>query len=181
MHISSSATLTAIKSWITKTLRLGDQAWFLFMFSQTAISPSPCYAEWKKTSRMSVFGNRQRLGIWGLCKWNSYKPYNSHTIQLQLTKGDVCVLSHFSLVWLFATLWTVAHLVPLSMEFPKQEYWNGLPCPPPGDLPVPGIKPTSLKSPAFARKFFTTSITWEAQSGSASYSIVSNSLQPHGL
>ena len=38
------------------------------------------------------------------------------------------------------TLWTVAHQAPLSMEFPRQEYWRGLPCPPPGDLPDPGIK-----------------------------------------
>ena len=41
------------------------------------------------------------------------------------------------------TLWTVAHQAPLSMGFPRQEYWNGLPHTPPGDLPVPGIKPSS--------------------------------------
>ena len=49
------------------------------------------------------------------------------------------VLSHFSRVWLFATLWTVAHQAPLSMGFSRQEYWSGWPCPPPGDLPDPGI------------------------------------------
>ena len=43
----------------------------------------------------------------------------------------------------FVTPWTVAHRAPLSMRFPKQEYWNGLPVPSPGDLPGPGIKPTS--------------------------------------
>ena len=43
---------------------------------------------------------------------------------------------------------TVAHHAPLSMEFSRQEYWNGLPCPPPGDLPDPGIKPVSPVSPA---------------------------------
>ena len=41
------------------------------------------------------------------------------------------------------TPWTVAHQVPLSMRFPRQEYWSGLPCHPPGDLPNPGIKPKS--------------------------------------
>ena len=46
------------------------------------------------------------------------------------------------------TLWTVAHQAPLSIGFSRQEYWNGLPCPPPGDLPDPGIKPESSASPA---------------------------------
>ena len=53
------------------------------------------------------------------------------------------MLSHFTCVQLFATLWTVAHQAPLSMGFFKQEYWSGLPSPPPGDLPDPGIKPES--------------------------------------
>ena len=52
---------------------------------------------------------------------------------------------------------------PLSMEFSRQEYWSGLPCPPPGDLPDPGIEPMSLMSPALAGRFLTTSTTWEAQ------------------
>ena len=51
---------------------------------------------------------------------------------------------------------------PLSMGFSRQKYWSGLSCPPAGDLPNPGIKPTSLKSPALAGGFFTTSATWEA-------------------
>ena len=62
----------------------------------------------------------------------------------------VYVLSHFSPVWLCETLWTIAHQAPLSMGFSRQEYWSGLPCPPPGDLPNPGIEPTSLMSPALA-------------------------------
>ena len=48
------------------------------------------------------------------------------------------------------TPWTVVHQAPLSMGFSRQEYWSGLPCPPPGDLPDPGIKPASLMSSAFA-------------------------------
>ena len=49
------------------------------------------------------------------------------------------------------------------MRFSRQEYWNRLPCPPPGDLPNLGIDPMSLMSPALAGGFFTTSATWEAQ------------------
>ena len=47
--------------------------------------------------------------------------------------------------------------------FSRQEYLSGLPCPPPGDLPIPGIEPTSLMSPALTGEFFTTSATWEVQ------------------
>ena len=64
----------------------------------------------------------------------------------------------------FATPWTVALQAPLSMGFSRQECWSGLPCPPPGDLPDPGIEPESLKSPALVGKLFTTSATWEALS-----------------
>ena len=74
----------------------------------------------------------------------------------------VCMLSCFSHIWLFATLWTAAHRASLSMGFSRQEYWSGLPCLPPGDLPDPGVKPVSLASTAFAGGFFTTSATWEA-------------------
>ena len=62
-----------------------------------------------------------------------------------------------------ATLWTVAHRALLSVGFSSQEYWSGLPCPPPRDLLDPGTKLTSLESPALAGGFFTTSATWEAQ------------------
>ena len=55
-----------------------------------------------------------------------------------------CMRSCLSSVWLLATLWTVAYQAPLSMEFFRQEYWSGLPYPPPGDLPNPGIKPSLL-------------------------------------
>ena len=61
------------------------------------------------------------------------------------------------------TTWSVAHQAPLSMEFSRQEYWNGLLCPFPGDLPNPEIELMSLMSPALASGFFTTSTTWEAQ------------------
>ena len=51
---------------------------------------------------------------------------------------------------------------PLSMEFSRQEYWSGFPCPTRGDLPDPGIEPMSHTSPALAGGFFTTSTTWKA-------------------
>ena len=75
---------------------------------------------------------------------------------------EVCVLSHFSHVWLFMTLQTIASQVPLSMGFSRQECWSGLPCPPSGDLPNPGIETASLMSLALGGGFFTTSTTWEA-------------------
>ena len=65
-------------------------------------------------------------------------------------------LSH---VRLSATLWTIARQAPLPMGFSRQEYWRGLPCPPPGDLSDPGIKPRLFTSPALAGRFFTTSTT----------------------
>ena len=58
-------------------------------------------------------------------------------------------------VRLCATPWTVAHQAPLSTDFPRQEYWGGLPFPPPGDLPDPGIKPASPVSPALAGGFLS--------------------------
>ena len=71
-----------------------------------------------------------------------------------------CRLSRFSCVQLSVTPWPVACWAPLSMGFSRQESCRGLPCPPPGDLPDPGIKPTSLPSPSLAGGFFTTTTTW---------------------
>ena len=74
------------------------------------------------------------------------------------THTHVCVYAQSLQLYLFATLWTIARQAPLSMGFSRQEYWSGLPCSPPGDLP----NPRSLMSPALAGRFFTTSTTWEA-------------------
>ena len=62
------------------------------------------------------------------------------------------VVQLLNLVHLFVTPWTIALQAPLSIGFSRQEYWSGLPFPPPGDLPNPGMKP---KSPALAGRFFT--------------------------
>ena len=70
-------------------------------------------------------------------------PYSSASHGI---RNMVCALSHFSRVQLFVTAWTVAHQAPLTMGFSRQECWNRLPCPPPGALPDPGIRPVSLVS-----------------------------------
>ena len=62
----------------------------------------------------------------------------------------------FGRVQLFVTPWTAACQAPLSMEFPKQIHLSWFPCPPPGDLPDPGIEPMSSASPAWAGRFFAT-------------------------
>ena len=74
------------------------------------------------------------------------------------------MLCRFHCVRLFATLWTTARQAPLSLGFSRQEHWSGLPCPPPGDLPHPGIEPSPVTSPALAGGFHTTNATWEARS-----------------
>ena len=66
-----------------------------------------------------------------------------------------CVLSCFSHVQLFATQWTIARQALLSVGFSRHEYWSGLPCPSPGDLPNSGTEPMSLTSPSLAGMFFT--------------------------
>ena len=76
---------------------------------------------------------------------------NLHSKKVKKKKVKVKCQS-LSCVQLFATPWTIAFQVPLSMGFLRQEYWNGWLFPSPGNLPDPGIKP---KSPALAGGFFT--------------------------
>ena len=73
----------------------------------------------------------------------------------------VCMLSCFSHLLLFVTLWTVACPAPLSIGFSRQEYRSGSPSTPPGNLPSPGTEPTSLMSPALAGRFLTARAAWE--------------------
>ena len=89
-----------------------------------------------------------------ILKTNSSLVHSSETLKH--------VLSGFSCIGLFATLWTIASQAPLSMGFPRQEYWCGLPYPSPGNLPDPGIEPESLTSPELGSRFFTSSVTREA-------------------
>ena len=92
-----------------------------------------------------------------LC-WNSdFRFPTSRTVEATVlfARQPVCstlfllVLSHFHHVGLFVTPWTIADQAPLPMEFSRQEYWSGFPCPPSGGMPSPpGIEPTSPESPA---------------------------------
>ena len=107
--------------------------------------------------------------FWAIIIKNSFQPYTvqpNATLNLQLVIRSpislalrksvfvfvfvfnkisiMCEISHFNHIQLFVTLWTIAHQAPLSMGFSRQEYLRGLPCSIPGDLPDPGIKPTSL-------------------------------------
>ena len=68
----------------------------------------------------------------------------------------ILTLRVFSQARLFASPRIVAHQAPLSVGFYRQEYWSELPFPSPRDLPDPGIKPTSLESPALSGRFFIT-------------------------
>ena len=77
--------------------------------------------------------------------------------QLQAFASARAVISHCRRVRFSVTPWTVALQAPLSMGFSRCEYWSGLPCPPPGDLPDPGIKLVSTMSPTLAGGF----ITWD--------------------
>ena len=76
---------------------------------------------------------------------------------------QACVLSGFSHVQLFVTLRASACQAPLSVGLSRQECWHGSPCPPPGGLSGPVIKPGSLTSPTLAGGFFATGTAWEAQ------------------
>ena len=94
-------------------------------------------------------------------------PSNSKNVKPSVLEWDwgclceiiLCVCSVAQSCPALCNPWTVACQPPLSMEFSRQEYWNGLPCPPPGSLSNPAIKPSPLASPALASGLFTT--TWE--------------------
>ena len=78
-----------------------------------------------------------------------WHPLNYKALLQRLVRTQfqvcACMLSHFSCVQLFATLWAVAHQAPLSMDFSRQEYWSGLPCPPStGVFPTKGLNPRLL-------------------------------------
>ena len=85
-----------------------------------------------------------------MCLTGSVFPFNQRLGSKDL-KGAVRACGHaswFSRVRLFVTPWTVAHQASLFMGFSRQEYWSGVPWPPPGDSPDPGIEPVSPVTPA---------------------------------
>ena len=147
----SKITLQPLLVWCWERLKAGgegdDRGWDGWMASPTQWTWVFTSSEsWWWTGKPGVPQSMGHKSWTWLSDWTELK----------------CMLSHFSHVRLFVTPWTVAHQAPLSMGFSRQEYWSGLPCPPPGDLPNPGIEPTSLTCPALAGRFFTTSATWEA-------------------
>ena len=87
-------------------------------------------------------------------------PSKRVRIVKKVSIGFLCEVA--SVVSDTVTLCAGACQAPLSMGFPRQEYWSGLPFPSPEDLPDPRIEPTSLESPALADRFFTASTTWES-------------------
>ena len=120
------------------------------LFTASASCP-----DWKNTNALFSLYNQ----------WVHFPPSQKKSKAVVLTCVScvcACLLSHFRHVQLFTSPWIIAHQAPLSMGFSRQEYWSGLPWPPPGDLPDPGIEPISLKSPALAGGFFITNTTWEA-------------------
>ena len=102
-----------------------------------------------------LLGRKFYTYLWGVC--GSQHPSMEHPSKYCRSTVYPCasMYSRFSRVQLFATLWTVACQALLSMGFSRhegkmacKEYWSGLPCPPPGDLPDPGTKPVSPATPA---------------------------------
>ena len=87
-------------------------------------------------------------------------PLEDHCLYSFDIRGNVHAKSLQSCLTLCDSM-DLARQAPLSMGFSRQEYWSGLPCPPP-DLPDSGTEPSSFKPPALAGGFFTTRATWEA-------------------
>ena len=115
----------------------------------------PCSSTSRK---LQSFPPVYRWGNWDSVRPNLVPGRRSWSLQLYL----LCCWEVTQSCPTFEIPWTVAHQALLSMGFSRQEYWSGLPCLPPGDLPNPGIELPSLTSPALADGFFTTSATWEA-------------------
>ena len=122
------------------------------------------YLEWWVIKGHGQNNNiNDRIPVWPrYSRWT--KQYEEYHLNRNLKHIHIticpCMLSHFCHVQLFVTIWTVAHQAPLFMGYFRQEYWSGLPCPPPGDLPKPGIEPVSFVS-YIGRRFLTSSVTWE--------------------
>ena len=103
-----------------------------------------------------LVGNGLNWGYFALLGARSNVWRHSWLLQLVVRKASNVVSACSVLFNSLRPPWTVAHQAPLFMGSSRQEYWNRLPCLPPGDLPNPGLEPTSLVSPAFAGRFFTT-------------------------
>ena len=123
--------------------------------------------EWALGRHLSVYAKIIILNAWDNSEY--FTKELSHDLAIKYmcpinVSYSQCVNANSLPSCLFVTLGTVPPAKTyLSMGFSRQEYWSGLSCPPPGDLPDPWIKPTSLMSLELAGGFFTTSATWEAR------------------
>ena len=100
----------------------------------------------------SIFFRHAKIDFYfEICKLLFFIPFDVGEQLRALEPGRRACVCCISL-----TLWTVAHKALLSRGFSREEYWSGLPFPPPGDLPDPGVKPTSFASPALTDRFFAT-------------------------
>ena len=100
---------------------------------------------------------------------------NVHLIGIKYIHICACVLSHFSCVQFFLTPYTVVHQAPPSMGFSRQEHWSGLPCPPPRNLPDPGIEPMFPVSPALQ----VDSLPLSHQGSPSTFTLLCNYHHPH--
>ena len=126
--------------------------WFFFFFSKGKRMDSQ--ASWVRDLTLHLFSKQKEIFLSNHREIKTKKG-------IGMTQMRECLLGCFSCVQLIVTLQTIACQAPLSMGFSRQEYWSGLPCLHPGDLPNPGIEPVSLMSPALAGRFLTTSATGE--------------------
>ena len=115
-------------------------------------SHMPCGVAKKKKKRTTKLLEIISNCLSSMCVKTIMKTRVSGEILVTCIYWSVCV-SHFSYVRLFVTPRTVVHQAPLSMEFPRQEYWSGFPSPFPGDLPNPGIEAGSPASQADSNAF----------------------------
>ena len=123
-------------------------------WKRLAASPSsllfPSFVLWLPKSPEDLLSERERGTLRRRVLFNKTKYYHE-TNYLKARKFLFWRVTAAKLLQSCLTLcmlWTVACWAPLSMGFSRQEYWSGLPCPPPGDLPNPGIEPASPVSPA---------------------------------
>ena len=110
---------------------------------------------WREKKDLRALRTKLLSNIWRVWRDCIFSEWPELVQWGPVTTGS-CVVS---CIQLFATPWTIAHQVPLSMGFPRLEYWSKLPFPSPGDLPDPRIEPVSLMPPVLAGRFFTTTAT----------------------
>jgi len=148
-------------AWLLVTRTQQVQASSLLALPGTRTGPLVHSLKPHRTGSAGVtrFGNFHDVGLplflhQAACSFKASCPHFIHSSALGQPLASAKSLHSCPVLW--------NPVDPISMEFSRQEYWNGLSFPPPGDLPNPGIEPASLTSPALAGKFFTTSTTGEA-------------------